>query len=88
MICLSVTCDISHSFFSVSRYIASPLTSHIFISSHIILLTNCALCAGLLQDECKLLREKLAEREAAAKKLAKQQKQLLGSQDTASNEVG
>ena len=43
--------------------------------------------SGLLQEECKALRDKLGEKEEVTRALARKQQQLLGSHDTTNNEV-
>jgi phage-related minor tail protein len=43
--------------------------------------------SGLLNEECRALRERLSEKEELTRKLAKKQQQLMGSHDTTHNEV-
>ena len=43
--------------------------------------------SGLLQEECRALRDKLSKKEEMARALARKQQQLLGSHDTTNNEV-
>ena len=43
--------------------------------------------SGLLQEECKQLRDKLVQKEETTRALTKKQQQLLGSHDSTHNEV-
>ena len=43
--------------------------------------------SGLLQEECKQLRDKLVQKEETTRQLTKKQQQLLGSHDSTHNEV-
>ena len=43
--------------------------------------------SGLLQEECRALRDKLGQKEELTRALTRKQQQLMGSHDTTHNEV-